>query len=262
MAITYTSNVAFEKPAKSDRYWNTSAEQWIDVLDVMPSVGGLMVSSLERPSTSLYINISSGPFRFSSGVAGEFSGSTSVSVPNNQTVVVYLDGAGNPSYGSAYPSTAHIRLATVTAAGGVITSVVDNRVVHGMLGTDATPYLPLSGGTLEEGADIATGTTMGTKLGTSSSQKLGFWGASPVVRPTAYSQVYTTSDRTLSSYSSNIQSSSYSGIDNAQTGSVYATLADLNSLRVAYENLRAFSEDLAQLVNSILDDLQSMGLLQ
>ena len=52
-------------------------------------------------------------------------------------------------------------------------------------------------------------------------------------------------DDTLSAYTSDDESASYTGIDNAQGGAVYATVADLNALRTAYENLRAFAEDLA-----------------
>jgi hypothetical protein len=37
---------------------------------------------------------------------------------------------------------------------------------------------------LAEGADIAVGTTTGTKIGTAAAQKLGFFGATPVVQRT------------------------------------------------------------------------------
>lgn len=39
--------------------------------------------------------------------------------------------------------------------------------------------------TLAEGVDIAVGTTTGTKIGTATSQKLGFWNVTPVVQPAA-----------------------------------------------------------------------------
>ncbi len=39
--------------------------------------------------------------------------------------------------------------------------------------------------TMAEGANIETGTTTGTKLAGSPTQKLGLWGATPVVQPTA-----------------------------------------------------------------------------
>jgi hypothetical protein len=39
--------------------------------------------------------------------------------------------------------------------------------------------------TLADGAHINTGTTNGTRIGTATTQKLGFWNATPVVQPTA-----------------------------------------------------------------------------
>lgn len=53
--------------------------------------------------------------------------------------------------------------------------------------TSTGSYLPLVGGTMAEGANIATGTATGTKLGTSTVQKLGFWNATPVAQNTGWS---------------------------------------------------------------------------
>jgi hypothetical protein len=39
--------------------------------------------------------------------------------------------------------------------------------------------------TFGDGGNFVAGTTTGTKLGTGATQKLGFWGATPVVRPAA-----------------------------------------------------------------------------
>lgn len=50
------------------------------------------------------------------------------------------------------------------------------------------------------------------------------------------------------------ESSAYTGIDNAQGGSVYATVADLNALRVAYEDLRADH-------NTLLARMRAHGLI-
>lgn len=90
---------------------------------------------------------------------------------------------------------------------------------------------------------------------------LGFLGATAIARPTAYTQTFSTADRTFAAYTSDPESGAYTGIDNAQAGTPYAQLTDLNALRVAYETLRVHAEDTAQLVNSILDDLQAYGLL-
>lgn len=72
----------------------------------------------------------------------------------------------------------------------------------------------------------------GIKIGISTSEKLVLWGGTPIVQPT------------LLAYTSDAESVAYTGIDNLQAGSVYATVADLNTLRVAYDNLRAAYDDM------------------
>lgn len=62
--------------------------------------------------------------------------------------------------------------------------------------------------------------------------KIGLFGGT-----TAVQQV-------LNAYTSDGEGAAYTGIDNAQAGTVYATVADLNQLRVAYETLRASYDDL------------------
>jgi len=69
-------------------------------------------------------------------------------------------------------------------------------------------------------------------------------------------QTYSTADKTLSAYTPDAESGAYTGIDNAQGGTPYAAVADVNALRVAVENLRALGEDLAAFVNSLVDELQ------
>lgn len=48
---------------------------------------------------------------------------------------------------------------------------------------------------LYDGANIAVGSTTGTQIGTASTQKLGFFGATPVVQPAAYTPTNVTPDR-------------------------------------------------------------------
>jgi len=117
-----------------------------------------------------------------------------------------------------------------------------------------------SGGniTMAEAKNIVLGTTTGTKIATGEDQKLGFFNVTPVIRPSAFTQTYATADKTFSAYTANDQSAAY-------TGSVVdseAKLTDINLLRVAYENLRAFTEDMAGVLNSAIDDLQAFGLLK
>lgn len=68
---------------------------------------------------------------------------------------------------------------------------------------------------------------------------IGFYGQPAAVRPSAYTQTYSATSRTMPAST---------GIDNAQAGTVYASVANLNELK--------------EVVNSIIDDLQANGMFQ
>lgn len=51
--------------------------------------------------------------------------------------------------------------------------------------------------TWAEAANLVFGTTTGTKIGTATTQKLGFWNKAPVVQPAAYTVTNPTTDRAL-----------------------------------------------------------------
>ena len=61
-------------------------------------------------------------------------------------------------------------------------------------------------------------------------------------------------------YSPSAQTTSFPGIASGMSGTVYAGVSDLNSLRASYENLRAFVENAVQMLNAVVDDHQAMGL--
>ncbi len=86
---------------------------------------------------------------------------------------------------------------------------------------------------------------------------LGFYNAAAVTKPSAYTQTFSTAAKTVSAYTTDPESSAYTGssVDSE------AKLVDLNSLRVAYENLRASHDNLLQVVTAIIDDLQALGLV-
>jgi len=76
--------------------------------------------------------------------------------------------------------------------------------------------------------------------------------------PDPYSQPYSTTSRTHAAYVADAESVAYTGslVDSE------AKLADLNALRVAYENLRVAYESTSKVLNQVIDDLQALGLLQ
>lgn len=88
---------------------------------------------------------------------------------------------------------------------------------------------------------------------------VGFFGVTPVAQPTGYVWNYAVQDKTLNTYTPNSQASAYTGglLDLLQA----ARLTDLNTLRVAVENQRAFTESLAKQHNQLCQDLRAYGLI-
>lgn len=114
-------------------------------------------------------------------------------------------------------------------------------------------------GQIEIGAYYVTTNRVGVAIRANSSTVLvGFFGATPAARAAAYTQTYSSTTRTFPSYTPDDESSSYSGA----AGDGEAQLDDLNALREAYENLRAHAEATSQVLNQVIDDLQTLGLLQ
>lgn len=103
---------------------------------------------------------------------------------------------------------------------------------------------------------IITGITTGTKLATDTDQKLGFWGKTPITRPSAYTQTYATADKTHA----DLTSSSVAAAGTQTDPWGFASQAAFDSVINGYNALRADLTDLKQLVNSVIDDLQAMGL--
>lgn len=107
---------------------------------------------------------------------------------------------------------------------------------------------------LADGVDVTVGTGTGSKIGQAAS-KLGFFGATPIARPGTYTLGGYTPDRALAVYASDPESVAYTGAADGE-----AKLADLNTLRIAYENLRVFVEDLAGVVVGTATDLKTIGM--
>jgi hypothetical protein len=94
-----------------------------------------------------------------------------------------------------------------------------------------------------------------------SAPMMGFLGNAAIARPAAYTQNFTGTSRTVNAYTTDAESGAYTGIDNAQAGTPYAQLTDLNALRTAYENLRASYDNVIMVVTQVIDDFQNYGLL-
>ncbi len=124
--------------------------------------------------------------------------------------------------------------------------------------------------TFSDAVDIAFNATTGTKIGTGSTQKLGFYGATPVVRQGGYTQTFATADkthaaRTATALTDNTAGTANSTLEALTSGSVYAT--DVAAIRNNFADLAAMVNkvivdlaDTAGVVNAVVDDLQAYGL--
>ncbi len=108
------------------------------------------------------------------GTTVTYAGTASQAITLSTTKVLYLDGTSSWALvvGASYPTTPHVKLATVVAGSSTITSITDNRQSFNVAGTIA------------DGVNWAFGTSTGTQIGTATSQKIGFFGKTPIVQPT------------------------------------------------------------------------------
>lgn len=114
--------------------------------------------------------------------------------------------------------------------------------------------------------NIIVSTTTGTKIGTATSQKLGFWNATPVVQPSAFTQTYATASKTHANLTSATLTDSTGGTANTTCVAIAGTgddaninnnfadiIAQVNALRVDLENAK-------QVLNAVIDDDQTIGI--
>ncbi|MES2531937.1 MAG: hypothetical protein V4636_12945 [Pseudomonadota bacterium] len=99
----------------------------------------------------------------------------------------------------AYTSWAHnatlvgdVGAANQAVSGSTADMAITSRAGALVLGTNFLPRITIAAdgtsATLVDGLNIAVNATTGTKLGTATSQKLGFWNATPVIQPAGAAQ--------------------------------------------------------------------------
>jgi hypothetical protein len=178
MSTTYTSNSKLAKPALGDTGWSTPLNSNADTLDSLTPVGSLCVTLTEVPSASLNVKVAAGNYIGQDGTVATYAGTSSQAITASTTKVLYLDltASGALTVGSSFPSTAHVRLATVVAGSSAITSVTDARLPFEVCGSFA------------DGINWTFGTSTGTKIGTAVGQKIGLWNATPIVQPSGAAQ--------------------------------------------------------------------------
>lgn len=113
-----------------------------------------------------------------------------------------------------------------------------------------------------EGLDVDAGT-----LKLDGNQKVGFFGTAPAAQRAAYVQTYAIADRTHDAPTATVLVHSAVGgvangtlVDCTASYSEAAVEENFKELATAFNLLLADVADLKQLVNSVIDDLQALGL--
>ena len=172
---TFTPNLQLGQPQSGDRTWNVPLNANATTLDALSPIGSLNVTTTEVPSSTLHVAISAGGYLKQDGTVGTYAGISSTTLTASAVNYLYLDLISSGVLvvnTTGFPSTAHVRLATVAAGGSTITNITDARVACNAVGTWA------------DGINLSVGTGTGSQIGTSSSQKIGFYGKTPIVQPT------------------------------------------------------------------------------
>lgn len=121
-------------------------------------------------------------------------------------------------------------------------------------GTDTTFYKSADQ-TLTDGVDIAVGSTAGTKIATATTQKLGFFNATPVVQPASADQAAAGTATTV-------------GDNTGTAGAGLSLIGDTTSVDQAaaiMNDFKALQEDIAgltTLVNALRSALVDLGIVK
>lgn len=141
-----------------------------------------------------------------------------------------------------------------------------------------TPYVDMDGDVHANGttiylevATIVADTTTGTQIGSGATEKLAFFGATPIVKPTGITQTFATADGTHAARTAVALTDSAAGTPGTTIGpladgttyanDVAAIRTNFSSLAVEHNKLIVDLADTAQLLNFVIDKLQLLGLL-
>lgn len=179
MATTYTANALIRKPATADRNWDVAMNANFDQLDGVAAIGRLAVTTTEIPSTTLNIRVTSGNFVKSDGTVATYAGSAAYAVPPSTSLCFWLTDAGVLTASTAFPATAHVRLAQVSTGISSVQSVSDERVGPQTCGT-GLGFVLKSGDSVAGPFSVVSTASGGAALAVNpDGPALGFFGVAP-----------------------------------------------------------------------------------
>lgn len=140
---------------------------------------------------------------------------------------------------------------------GVVLSNLGLRAAGTAYTITTSGAVTLTGALAFNATSIATDTTTGLKIGTGTTQKLGFFNSTPIVKGTAFTQTYSTASHTHAAVT---QVTPPAGGTGTAAGG-WDTAANRN---LAITSITAGAADLVNVknvLNGVIDDLQALGLL-
>ena len=140
MALTRSANGLFMVPATGDRYWDVPLTAALATLDSLAALGqfncGPTNINAAGQSISLSVSVAPGSYVKNDNVTVVAFAGGSVTLPANATTLVWLSQATNLlAVGTAWPTTACVRLASVVTGPSSVSSVVDARLFLRAYGT-------------------------------------------------------------------------------------------------------------------------------
>ncbi len=188
MATTFTANALLKKPAAADRNWDVPVNANADFLDGVAAIGLLIVTPAEVPSATLNVRVTGGSYVKADGTAGAYPGAAAYALPASATTYLWLTDAGVLSASSAFPATAHVRLAHVVTGPSAVQAVTDDRVGPKTCGTGLG--FVLKGGDVMTGAlSLVSASGAKTFVVDPTAQAVGFFGAAPATQAPALAAV-------------------------------------------------------------------------
>lgn len=179
MSTSLTLNAQLQKPATADRNWDIPINANADYLDGVSAIGQLVVTPQEMPSVSLNVRVTAGTYVKADGTFGTFPGATNYLMSASSTTCLWLSDGGVLSSSSAFPSTAHVRLAQVVTTATTVQSVADARV-NVQTGGTGLGFLLKSGDTMNGPFSVASASTGLSALSINpDGVTIGFFGATP-----------------------------------------------------------------------------------
>jgi hypothetical protein len=196
---SHTTNAMLIKPATAQRNWDVAVNANADSLDGMSTIGQLLVTPSEIPSSTLNVRITAGSYSKADGTVGSYAGIASFGLSASSTTFLWLSDSGQLNTGVAFPTTAHVRLAQVVTGAFAVQSITDQRLGPRTTGTGL--------GFVLKAGDAMTGTLSIVAPGTGTSvlavdpnaHTIGFFGVTPATQATVLAPLTNSSNGSASS---------------------------------------------------------------